>query len=100
MPVVLAYCWYATDGHDPADVTSHRARSPWYITKTQPSTADMAAKLRRVIIAARFRPSPTSQHAKKYTSSPWPGQTSPHNREVERGPGIKLPGGTQPARSD
>jgi hypothetical protein len=23
----LAYCWYATDGHDPADVTSHRARS-------------------------------------------------------------------------
>jgi hypothetical protein len=36
-------------------VTSHRARSPWYTTKTLPSTADMAAKLRRVIIAARFR---------------------------------------------
>jgi DDE superfamily endonuclease len=57
----LAYCWYATDGHDPADVTSHRARSPWYTTKTQPSTADMAAKLRRVIIAARFRPSHPDQ---------------------------------------
>ena len=33
----------------------HRARAPWYTTKTQPSTADMAAKLRRVIIAARFK---------------------------------------------
>ena len=57
----LATCWYATDGHDPADVTSRRARSPWYTTKTQPSTADMAAKLRRVIIAARFRPSHPDQ---------------------------------------
>ena len=51
----IAACWYATAGHDPADVAGHRARAPWYTTKTQPSTADMAAKLRRVIIAARFK---------------------------------------------
>ena len=61
----IATCWYATTGHDPADIGDRRSRAPWYATKTQPSTADMAAKLRRVIIAARFRPSrlgkPTSE---------------------------------------
>jgi hypothetical protein len=51
----LAIIWYATTGHDPADVDEHRARAPWYATKTEPSTADMIAKLRRVLIAARFR---------------------------------------------
>jgi hypothetical protein len=51
----LAILWYATAGHDPADVDEHRARAPWYATKTEPSTADMIAKLRRVLIAARFR---------------------------------------------
>ena len=53
----IATCWYATAGHDPADVADHRGRAPWYASKTQPSTADMAAKLRRVIIAARFKAS-------------------------------------------
>ena len=57
----IATCWYATAGHDPADVADHRARAPWYTTKAQPSTADMAAKLRRVIIAARFKPSRSDQ---------------------------------------
>jgi hypothetical protein len=52
----IATTWYATAGHHPADVEDHRARAPWYTTKAQPSTADMAAKLRRVLIAARFRP--------------------------------------------
>ena len=51
----LAVCWYVTAGHHPDDVTEHRARAPWYRTKTQPSTADMLGKLRRVLIAARFR---------------------------------------------
>ena len=55
MMLLAATCWYATAGHDPADTEDHRARAPWYTTKTQPSTADMAAKLRRVIIAARFK---------------------------------------------
>jgi DDE superfamily endonuclease len=54
-------CWYATAGNDPADVAEHRARAPWYTTKAQPSTADMAAKLRRVIIAARFKASRPDQ---------------------------------------
>jgi hypothetical protein len=51
----LAVCWYATAGHHPDDVAEHQARAPWYRTKTHPSTADMLAKLRRVLIAARFR---------------------------------------------
>ena len=57
----IAICWYATVGHDPADVAEHRARAPWYASKAQPSTADMAAKLRRVIIAARFKASHPDQ---------------------------------------
>ena len=57
----IAVCWYATAGHDPADVEDHRARAPWYTTKAEPSTADMAAKLRRVLIAARFRASRPDQ---------------------------------------
>ena len=57
----IATCWYATAGHDPADVADHRARAPWYASKAQPSTADMAAKLRRVLIAARFKASRPDQ---------------------------------------
>ncbi len=52
----LAVLWYATAGHHPADVDDHRARAPWYRTKAEPSTADMIAKLRRVLIAAKYRP--------------------------------------------
>jgi hypothetical protein len=59
----ITTCRYATAGHDPADVAEHRARAPWYASKTQPSTADMAAKLRRVIIAARFKASRPDQPA-------------------------------------
>jgi hypothetical protein len=57
----IAVTWYATAGHDPADVEDHRARAPWYTSKAQPSTADMASKLRRVLIAARFRASRPDQ---------------------------------------
>ena len=57
----ITVCWYATAGHDPADVAHHRARAPWYTTKVQPSTADMAGKLRRVLIAARFKASRSDQ---------------------------------------
>ena len=53
--------WYATAGHDPADVDDHRARAPWYTTKAQPPTADMLGKLRRVLIAAKFRASRPGQ---------------------------------------
>ena len=47
--------WYALHGHAPQDVASHRTRARWYTTKTEPSYDDTAVKLRRVIIAARFR---------------------------------------------
>jgi hypothetical protein len=53
----LTTVWYATAGYDPADVTAHRDQAPWYTTKTQPATADMIAKLRRVLIATKYRPS-------------------------------------------
>ncbi len=53
--------WYATAGYHPADIEARRARAPWYKTKVQPSTADMASKLRRVLIVARFKASRTSQ---------------------------------------
>lgn len=51
----LAICWYALAGHQPEDVTTARDLAPWYRSKTQPSVADMIAKLRRVIIAAQFQ---------------------------------------------
>jgi hypothetical protein len=52
----LVTIWYAAAGHAPADVAERRSRSRWYTTKTEPSFEDMTIKLRRVIIAARFRP--------------------------------------------
>jgi hypothetical protein len=53
----LVTIWYATAGHSPADTTERRSRARWYTTKTEPSFEDMTIKLRRVIIANRFRPS-------------------------------------------
>lgn len=51
----LTICWYATAGYHPSDVTAARELAPWYRDKTQPSVADMLAKLRRVLIASQFR---------------------------------------------
>jgi len=56
-----AVTWYATAGHDPADLRERRALAPWYTSKAEPATADMAARLRRVIIAARFKASRPDQ---------------------------------------
>ena len=56
LAMTLTITWYALHGHHPDDVTDHRQRSPWYLTKTTPSFADMLAKLRRVIIACQFHP--------------------------------------------
>ena len=52
----LAVVWYATCGHHPADLAARRALAPWYQTKVAPSVQDMLAKLRRVLIAAQYRP--------------------------------------------
>ena len=51
----LTVCWYAAAGHHPADTEGRRRNAPWYTGKTEPSTAGMTAKLRRVLIAARFK---------------------------------------------
>jgi SRSO17 transposase len=56
LAMTLTITWYALHGHHPGDVQEHRARSPWYLTKSTPSFADMLAKLRRVIIATQFHP--------------------------------------------
>ena len=56
LAMTLTITWYALHGHHPDDVQEHRQRSPWYLTKTTPSFADMLAKLRRVIIVAQFHP--------------------------------------------
>jgi hypothetical protein len=52
----ITVVWYALHGHHPNDAADRREQAPWYTTKTDPSFADMLAKLRRVIIAARFLP--------------------------------------------
>ncbi|MFD7013537.1 transposase [Streptomyces sp. NPDC059928] len=52
----ITVIWYTLHGHHPQDAAEHRTRAPWYITKTHPAFSDMAAKLRRTAIAARFMP--------------------------------------------
>jgi hypothetical protein len=59
--------WYTRAGHAPADAAEHRSRARWYTTKTEPSFDDMTIKLRRVIIAARFRPQAPHQASPEQT---------------------------------
>jgi hypothetical protein len=59
----ITVTWHATAGHHLADVEHHRARAPWHRAKARPSTADMAAKLRPVLIAAKFQASRPDQPA-------------------------------------
>ena len=74
--------WYALHGHAPEDVTGHRTRARWYTTKTEPSYDDMAVKLRRVIIAARFRGScPEQATRKKPEPSSPPGPPPEHDQQ-------------------
>jgi hypothetical protein len=54
--MTLTTLWYATSGHHPADLAHRRAAQPWYRSKTQPSAQDALTKLRRVTIAAQYRP--------------------------------------------
>src|SRR6185503_7821576 len=73
--------WYALHGHAPDDVASHRVRARWYTTKTEPSYDDMAIKLRRVIIAARFRgPCPEQATPQETGPSSQPGQPPEHDQ--------------------
>ncbi len=50
----LLAVWYATSLHADTVVAERRRQAPWYRTKESPSTADMLAAARRVLIAARF----------------------------------------------
>jgi hypothetical protein len=50
----LLIVWYARFGYDPADISLRRRLCPWYRTKTEPSVADMLARLRREFLKARF----------------------------------------------
>jgi SRSO17 transposase len=56
LTMTLTITWYTQDGHHPDDIAEHRARAPWYLTKTNPSFADMLAKLRRTLIADQYSP--------------------------------------------
>jgi hypothetical protein len=51
----IVIAWYALHGHTPDTVTQRREQAPWYTTKKNPSYLDMIVKLRRVLIAAKFR---------------------------------------------
>ena len=52
----LLIIWYARWAWDPADIDRRRQLCPWYRTKTEPSAADMLARLRREFLKARFPP--------------------------------------------
>jgi hypothetical protein len=47
--------WYATAGRTRDNLQARRRNSPWYTSKAEPSTSDMTALIRRVLIAARFK---------------------------------------------
>ena len=57
----LVVVWYALHGHKPEIVTQRRLEAPWYLSKTDPSFADMLTTLRHTIIAARFMGSHPAQ---------------------------------------
>jgi hypothetical protein len=50
-----AVTWHATAGRSPGAPRERRRNSPRHTTKPEPSTSDMTAPLRRVLIAARFK---------------------------------------------
>ena len=57
----LLICWYARSAYDPADIDRRRQQCPWYLTKTEPSPADMLDRLRREFLKARFSAIQTGQ---------------------------------------
>jgi len=57
----IVVLWYAVSGHRAGIVTDRRIHAPWYLSKTDPSFADMLTALRRTLIAARFMGSRPAQ---------------------------------------
>jgi hypothetical protein len=52
--------WYIRAGNPAADVARVRRRAPWYVTKSEPSFADMLAAARREILFPRLFSGPAS----------------------------------------
>jgi hypothetical protein len=78
----ITTCWYATVGHDPADVAVTGPAPPGTPARPSrrpptwpPSSAVSSSlpELRHLVL--------TSQHPKKSAFSAWPGRTQRHNRE-------------------
>lgn len=85
--MTITILWYALSGHHPDVVAERRARAPWYLSKANPSTADMLAKLRRVIIAAQYEPERLErlqpQKSCRYsTHGPRPGSETPKSSSM------------------
>jgi hypothetical protein len=57
----IVVIWYAISGHRSQIVADRRIHAPWYLSKTDPSFADMLTALRRTLIAARFMGSRPAQ---------------------------------------
>jgi len=57
----IVVLWYAMHGHQCGIVAERRIHAPWYLSKTDPSFADMLTTLRRTLIAARFMGSRPAQ---------------------------------------
>jgi hypothetical protein len=51
----LVVIWYALHSDHTTDVANRRTEAPWYTTKTTAAYQDMLTKLRRTLIAAKFR---------------------------------------------
>ena len=76
----LVVLWYTVHGHRSGIVTDRRIHAPWYLSKTDPSFADMLTALRRTLIAARFMGSRPAQ------------PTNAEIRQVQRGAIVKTCG--------
>jgi hypothetical protein len=50
----IVVLWYTLHGHRSGIVTDRRIHAPWYLSKTDPSFADILTVLPRTLIAARF----------------------------------------------
>ena len=57
----IVVLWYAISGHRSGIVADRRVHAPWYVSKTDPSFADMLTALRRTLIAGRFMGSRPAQ---------------------------------------
>jgi hypothetical protein len=57
----IVVLWYTLHGHQSRIVADRRIHAPWYLSKTDPSFADMLTAQRRTLIAARFMGSRPAQ---------------------------------------